>query len=151
MKAKLTKSLTLKTLLPQIKKEFTKHENAEKIETAIKKHINSGKSPVRGYAFKPYSKSYKKVKGKGSPVDMLVTGDMLMSLFIEKTRKGSFRIGFGDKKADYHNRLGASKKKVIRRLLPTKRGERFAYPLQKLIERIINKSISKIVKRTNKK
>ena len=34
-------------------------------------------------------------------------------------------VGFSNFLADIHNRLGASKKKVIRRMLPTNKGETF--------------------------
>lgn len=143
----LEQSLGLKTLLPNIKADFSKPENATILEDVIRNQIEKGKSPVQGFGFKPYSKSYKKKTGKTSPVDMTLTGHMLRSLYVKRTSKYTLRIGFDSIIATYHNTMGASIKKVIRRLLPTKRGEQFNYAIRKIIDRLMRNSIKKATKK----
>lgn len=64
-----------------------------------------------------------------SPVNLRVTGDLHRSLISKVTggflRSWKLKITFKSKLADIHNRLGAGKSKVVRRMLPTKDQERF--------------------------
>ena len=64
-------------------------------------------------------------KGKKiSPVNLRVTGDLLNSYF-SRIRNGKLEIGYDNFLADIHNRQGAGKSKVVRRMLPTNPGEGF--------------------------
>ena len=137
--------------LDRIKKRFSKEIPNLLRREIVEKSIKKGISPVKGQRkFKQYSESYKKairkrqIKGKNkfSPVNMTVTGDMLKSFFA-KADGDKVRVGFKDPLAFIHNDLGASTKKVKRRLLPTKPKEEFNRSIfrnlrRKLIE-IINK------------
>lgn len=64
-----------------------------------------------------------------SPVNLRLSGKLHRSLFVTTAGgiKKSFRlrIGFKNKLADIHNRQGAGKSKVVRRLLPTEFNESF--------------------------
>ena len=114
----------------------------------IRENISKGVSPVRGQKrFVAYSDSYKmQIKKKRKPfntirkrigrVNMTVTGEMLQSLKSLPLSK-KLKIFFSDKKAIYHNELGAGKSKVIRRLLPTSKGEVFNKSItNRIIERV---------------
>lgn len=74
------------------------------------------------------------------PVNMTFSGKMLNSFFV-KTRKKSVIVGFKDKKADIHNRLGVPSNKgpVIRRLLPTKTNEKFNRSIRLDIRETLNR------------
>ena len=113
--------------------------------------IEAGKSPVekggidpKGTSgklrFEKYSDSYTKQIKRGyhgskreRPVNMKLTGKMLKSLKFRVNRE-SITIWFSSPIAKYHNKLGAGKKKVIRRLLPTK-NEQFNAGIRK---RLVN-------------
>jgi hypothetical protein len=152
-KVKITKSLTLKTLIPDMQKEFT--DNKDIIARAVSVYIEKGRSPVAGKAWrgrasrynKQYSDKYK--GGRARPIDMTLSGDMLKELDAEVTsRKGNFRLTFGNNPtAAYHNDLGAGKSKIVRRLLPSKPGESFAIGLNKLILKIANNSANYATKK----
>lgn len=121
------------------------------IREAIQEHIMSGKSPVdnrvKNAKWKDYSKDYAKLKGKKRPVDMLVTGQMLESLFVVLKMRGStlLTIGFRSKIAKYHDKLGAGKSKVIRRLLPNDK-EAFTPKIMNDLRRILKLAIKKTKK-----
>jgi hypothetical protein len=72
---------------------------------------------------------------KLSPVSMTASGDMLNSMYLEKTST-KVKLGFTDKKAIYHNDMGAGKSRVIRRLLPTKSGEKFITNIDSRLKRL---------------
>jgi hypothetical protein len=117
----------------------------------INEHILKGKSPVdKKGRFDNYSPSYtkairskaKRFKGKRvRPVNLKLTGDMVKSFFI-KVKRNKYIIGFKDKKAIYHDREGAGKSKVKRRMLPSN-GEQFT----SRIRRKIKKNFENIIKR----
>ena len=137
MPAKVTKSLTLDTLIKDIRKEAKKEKRLrDRVVALIKRYIMTGRSPVMGQGkFQKYSKKYAKEKGFSKP-NMKVTGDMLNSFdHVDSSKPGNFKIVIRDEKADFHNRLGAGRSKVIRRLLPTVKNERFD---PKVRERIVN-------------
>ena len=144
--SKVTTSLTLKTLIPDIKKSFLTTKTKRAIRDEVIEHINSGKSPVAGFKFKNYSKDYAKLKGKKSPVDMLVTGKMLRSLQLRKTRS-SFILAITNKVAKFHNETG----RVIRRLLPSKPGERFATNIQNKIINAVEFAVNKSIRKQNRR
>ena len=152
IKTKTTKSLTLKTLIPDIERAFTSDILTREVRLEVIRTIQSGKSPVEGARkFKDYSELYSKRKkgGRLSPVDMTDTGKMMRSLLVEKTSK-SYRLVFDSDVADYHNRLGAGRGRDIRRLLPTKRGERFINQITKRILKNANKAANIATKKQNR-
>ena len=140
-------SFSVKTKFSLTRKKFTDEINgvvftkgaARSIGKEIKDHVKSGKSPVKGKLFKQYSTSYanRKKGGQRKPVTMSDTGDMLKDLKVTATRS-SFRILWDNKIADIHNRLGAGRSKVIRRLLPNS-GESFAVGLMNKINKAIER------------
>jgi len=103
------------------------------ITEETKRMVDAGISPVKGKGrFKKYSESYSKqikrgkVQGKSTrPVNLKVTGKMMKSLEYKKITNG-VRILFTDEKALYHNKLGAGKSKVKRRIMPIDEGEEYS-------------------------
>ena len=82
-----------------------------------------GKSRYTGYS-ESYKKRINAKKGKlksmgkrQRPINLKVTGKLLNSLKARYTRDG-LRVWFADEKAKYHDKLGAGKSKVLRRMLP---------------------------------
>lgn len=124
--------------------------------------IEGGRSPVEKGGIDPkgtsgklryekYSESYTKAIKRGrhgskrlSPINMKLSGKMLKSLKI-RINKESVTVWFSSPIAKYHDKLGAGKKKVIRRLLPTT-GENFNAGIRK---RLVNalRDAFKFVKR----
>ena len=85
---------------------------------AIKKRTQQKGVDFQGRPFKPYSIKYKRrlVKQSGV-VDLTDTGQMFSSLTSRITSsKGElfFRQGFANRKAFFHDEVGAGRKKVIR-------------------------------------
>lgn len=79
---------------------------------------------------------------KKSPVNLYATGEMMDSLNLTAQGARNYAlIGFTDKKAKYHNDLGAGKSKVIRRLLPTGTGEKFIPNIDKSIKDLAKLSV----------
>lgn len=55
----------------------------------------------RNNAFKPYSDDYKnslagRIGGKGSKVNLQLSGDMLAAMTLQKSTRGKIKIGFSD-------------------------------------------------------
>lgn len=101
--------------------------------------------------YKAYSDSYKKqiekMSGKSiRPVNLKVTGNLLNSLKARLTKKG-LTLFFSDFKAKYHDRQGAGKSKIIRRMLPSQKGEVFNKNISKTIFDIINNAVKKSTRR----
>ena len=91
---------------------------------------------------------------KISPVNLRLSGGLHKSLKVN-TKGGflsNFRliVLFKNKLADIHNRLGAGKSKVIRRLLPTKKGESFNRTITAVLFSEVKKSIERVVKENNR-
>lgn len=116
----------LEASVSAIKKEFIKTSSQEVERIIVDENIRKGSSPVKGAGrFKPYSKSYKEAirdgrvqpKTKTSPVDLTLSGQMLNTFKVEKTRSGIV-MKFTDKLAAIHNFLGAGKSRVVRPMLP---------------------------------
>jgi hypothetical protein len=102
-------------------------EGSELAKEMINEMLDAGKSPVAGEgSFEKYAKSTKVRKGKKgqqtSPVNLTDTGKLRASLTVRPQAK-SIAVWFaGARNAelfDIHTNLGASVKKVIRRMLPT--------------------------------
>jgi hypothetical protein len=88
-----------------------------------------------------------------SPVNLRLSGGLHRSLF-SKTTGGvtsayKLIIGFADKLADIHNRQGAGKSKVKRRLLPTKSGEQFNRRITSTMLTELKKAAAKVVNQLN--
>lgn len=85
-----------------------------------------------------------------SPVNLRLSGQLHRSMFV--TTVGGFlktfrlRIGFKNKLADIHNRQGAGKSKVIRRLLPTQFNEKFNRRITSFIFDSLKKATEKVAK-----
>jgi len=133
-----------KSLSNRLPRQIAKAVFAKKdqIEGEIVATIIDGKSPVKGKTFPNYSPKYAKIKGKIRPVDLFQTGELLRSI---ETRIGngfSVIIRFKSKIAKFHDKLGAGKSKVIRRMLPDpSKGESFRSNIAKVIRRAISKGI----------
>ena len=117
----------------RIFKKQAKDRAAEALRDGVRDSIKRGVSPVKGFGrFQQYSESYKahikKKKPNGKrirPINLTLTGALMRSLFV-KVLKNSVVIGFDNKLANIHNKEGAGKSKVIRRMLPTNKGEKFS-------------------------
>jgi len=150
----------------QTEQKFKRSLDAWKLDAPdlLKKEMNAsidrGVSPVEGGGgqtggnsrFVRYSPSYerkinrslRKVYGKQiRPVNLKVTGKMRDSLRVRPNAKGLF-VEYTDEKADYHNFLGASKRHVIRALLPIG-GQNFS----RVITSKLTKLFSQIFKTKN--
>ena len=89
-----------------------------------------------------------------SPVNLKLSGKLHKSLSVMAT---SFpisgrpflilRIQFKHFLADIHNRLGAGRKGVVRRMLPTESGENFNLKTQRLIRQLLTASVSFVVRK----
>ena len=120
-------------------------EAKREIESLIIAEILQGKSPVEGKRFKQYNKQYADQfkRGRRRPVNMFKTGKMLDSLEVTQSRgRTGILIRFKSKIADYHDRLGAGKSKVIRRLLPRTR-EKFKKHIREAILDFFRRSVKK--------
>ena len=126
--------------LKRVKRKINKFRDkaapvvAEVLKKEVVGSIERGVSPVNrgGVRYKKYSDSYRnqiksgRFSGKRvSPVNLKLTGELLASFFVKINRK-SITVGFDNRLADIHNRRGAGKSKVIRRMLPTNKGETFS-------------------------
>ena len=161
MPVKITKRLKALAFTEKAKPMFFRFVNGY-IKDRIRSFIEKGLSPVNQRNAKikntggknrytQYSDSYKSKFGtrglqnkKPRPINLKQTGTMLNSIKTRLTGSG-LSIWFTDKKAKYHNDLGAGKSKVIRRILP-RDGESWA----RSIENEITKSLSKAIKKVTK-
>lgn len=90
-----------------------------------------------------------------SPVNLRHSGGLHKSLYTRTFGgvKQRFRliIGFASFLADIHNNRGAGKSKVVRRMLPTERGEKFNRRITSSIVDELNKAVKTIVKQFNRR
>ena len=152
-------------LVAEVRKEF-RRIGPKDIRRVLLRNVEKGISPVSGKGrFKRYSKSYVKeiLRGKSkrmrrasptkrrSPVSMRLSGEMNSSLklFTSGGFYQRFRLNFNwdNFLADIHDRLGASKSKVIRRLLPTREGEEFNETINGRILDRLNDSARNVIRR----
>jgi len=80
-----------------------------------------------------------------TPVNLRLSGALHRSLKVFITGK-ALGVVFAHFLADIHNRLGAGKSKVIRRLLPTNRGEQFNRRINSVILAQLKKAADKVAK-----
>lgn len=130
---------------------------AVELEKQIIKEISQGRSPVKQAnprRFQRYSDSYRKAIKKNrygstkrvSPVNLKLTGKLLKSLFSRPIGSNRIRIGFDNKLADIHNRRGAGKSGVVRRMLPTRAGETFTDSIFKSVLARLDKIANRVFK-----
>ena len=141
-----------------IKPKFYKLLNGF-IKDEVISSIQSGRSPVNkggsspkntggGLRYEKYSDSYRSaikrgsIKGKSqTPRNLTVTGKMLRSIKSRMT-KNYVRVWFTSPIAKYHDKLGAGKSKVIRRMIPDpKKGEKFNAGIRKRIANALRGAI----------
>lgn len=174
---KVTKSGIPKSVFNDVRKEFAQSGSAKNIRAKIITDLAAGVSPVEGQRWQKYSDSYKDVirgkktfrktktgktlvfnapdeqflknKKKISPVNLKLTGGLWSSLFVN-TFSTKIVIGFKSFLAEIHNNLGASKKKVIRRLLPTESGEKLNEGIMQVVISNLQSAVDKVVKRINR-
>lgn len=149
-------------LIPSVKKTFAKN-GPKRFRRNILADMNNGVSPVKFQRWGKYSDSYKKQIEKGTgylalatgskskgTVTLKVSGELWKSLAVYTNGAyfSSFRmiIHFKDFLADIHNRRGAGRSKVVRRMLPTKKGEEFNRTLTKGLVDDIKRAASTVVK-----
>jgi phage gpG-like protein len=103
---------------------------------------------------KPIREKFEKGLGIGkkrSPVNMTQSGEMLDSLTFEHTKEKAL-LGFKDKKAYYHNDTGpGGRKQYMRRLLPTKSGERFDRRIEQKMNEQLRRSMVSTLQKEKKK
>lgn len=131
-------------------KSEARKEIANVLEKEIISSIQRGVSPVKGFGrFQQYSESYKKAirkrrfpnKRRVRPVNLTLTGKLIKSFYI-KLKKSSVILGFDNNLANIHNKEGAGKSKVVRRMLPTNTGEKFS----RRITTELSKALTKVAK-----
>jgi len=141
----LTLTERAKPIFIRLLNKFMKEEVLKAIKGGRSPVEKGGKSPAGTSGklrYEPYSESYQaqiksgRVKNKRvSPRNLTHTGKMLKSIKSKKFRN-FLRVWFTDPKAKYHDKLGAGKSKVIRRMAPKpKDGENFNAGIRK---RIVN-------------
>jgi hypothetical protein len=126
-----------KNVTDEMKKEFAIRVKMF-IKSMILDAIQKGISPVNMRDAYPkntggksryiqYSDSYKKKIKRGGedmmgkrqrPINLKLSGKMLNSLKAKITKNEKVTVWFTDEKAKYHDKEGAGKSKVLRRLLP---------------------------------
>lgn len=158
MKAKVWINLQkLQTMFPTIRSKFGFQAGAPTL-AAILDSISKGISPVKGEGrFVGYSETYiheikagefKEYSKLVRPVNLKLSGEMLASGDTSPTANG-VRIIFTDELADIHNRQGAGKSKVIRRLLPTIGGEALSTVIMGKVMTIANQVAQNETRRQN--
>lgn len=135
-------------------KKFIKEEVVKSIERGVSPVEKGGKDPKSSSGqlrYKGYSDIYKKQmrtrykNKKQRPVNLKLTGKLLRSIKAKYTKEG-VRVWFTDKKAKYHDKLGAGKSKVIRRMIPHD-GEKFNAGISRKIVNALKEAIKSSKKR----
>lgn len=149
-------------VISEIRKDFDRR-GPDTFRKALLADMNKSISPVKGQGkWIKYSDSYiTAIRGELgatwdkqiSPVNLKLSGTLHNSLkvfgvgLLSKTYV--LRVQFNDFLADIHNRRGASKKKVIRRLLPTNSNEEFNYGLTQVLLRSLRESVARVLTKFN--
>jgi len=137
------------------KKGTTKKTRKPKSTSKTKKTQKTGKKKAK--TIKPALQTTPVKFGKKlAPVNMKLSGKMLEQ-FTVRTKgtilaPGQFKLlfKFNNVLADIHNRLGAAGK-TIRRLLPTESGEQFNNKISRTIRKELQKAVSKVVNKGNRR
>ena len=136
--------------------KFIKEEVISSLERGVSPVNKGGKDPQNTggkLRFIKYSDSYTKAIKRGDyankkqrPVNLKLTGKLHKSIK-SKIFKDYLRVWFTDKKAKYHNELGAGKSGTIRRLVPDpKKGEQFNAGIRRRIRNTLGKAVELILK-----
>ena len=143
------KSEGMKKAIEKYKNEFIEQTSGE-LKGLILNEIENGRSPVGGFGrFVKYSDSYLRQIKKGlfdkkpRPVNLTLSGQLLSTLKITP-KKSDIEITFTDELFDVHNKQGAGKSKVIRRMLPTNKGEQFSRSITLRFREIASQVAKKI-------
>jgi hypothetical protein len=78
-------------------------------------------------------------------VNLYLTGKMMASANSKPVGEDGVSVGFSDKKAEYHNETGAGKSKVLRRMLPTRRGEVFSRTVMQKVMKVLQTDVIRLV------
>ena len=136
----------------KVERDFSK-KAPKKILEWIFWFIHQEQSPVAGNnpmdgtgKYRQYSEEYAKRENKGQrrPVTMEQSGKMLRSFKTRSTKDG-FSIWNTSEIFKYHNRMGAGRSEVLRRMLPTD-GKMFNIKIRAQIKVLLNKIINKVYK-----
>lgn len=163
MGIKVVKKLNNLKKIEKVKPTFFRLLN-KFIKEEIINSLNRGVSPVSqkdakekntgGKArFAKYSQSYTDAIKAGRyddkkqrPVNLKLTGKLHKSIK-SKIFRNYLRVWFSDKKAKYHDKLGAGKSKVIRRLVPDpKENEQFNAGIRRRIKNTLGKAVDLVLK-----
>jgi hypothetical protein len=110
---------------------------------AIKERTQTKGIDYRGTPFKPYSPKYKRAKVKQSGVvDLTDTGQMFSSLTFRATEsKGTlfFRQAQANRKAFFHDEVGAGRNKVKREFFSISNSEE--KKIQKIFYNVLNREL----------
>jgi len=148
------------------KGRFAKYSDFYKDAIRGKPHLDDSGQPFiwrtkNGKSFKVYVNDgfvNTDVTSQGSksisPVNLKLSGKLHKSLstkaIITNVAGRSFlvlKIKFDHFLADIHNRLGAGRAGVVRRMLPTESGETFNLKTQRLIKQLLTASVSFVVRK----
>lgn len=143
----------LKKLLPDARSSFAKEMKAEIVDIIVEK-ITSGLSPVKGQnRYTKYSEKYGKYKGRRQPVDLVDSGKMLNDMKAVQKNNGNIEIKFNSKESDklasYHQKGKGSL--PVRKILPSKRTERFKSDILKKIIKAAQKAVRESIKNFTKR
>lgn len=149
----------IRHMIPDIVRSFQKSA-PPLVKEQVVKEIKAGKSPVEGQGrFQKYSDSYDaairsgqyKQYGKRSrPVNLFLSGKLIGS-YTSRSTPGGITVGFKHKLFDIHNRQGAGKSHVVRRMLPTENGEIFSRTItQKIMKMLTTDIIRTVVSNQNR-
>ena len=158
--AKVKVNIDLKSIRKEIVKESKKSFKPLLKRLIIDESIAKGISPVKGKRrYKAYSRSYRdqiragryrRFRKSVRPVNLKLSGELHKSFFVS-FKNNRIVIGFKNKLADIHNRLGAGKSKVVRRMLPTRPKEEFNRRISKGIRDELKDIISKVLRRRTRR
>jgi hypothetical protein len=146
MGVKITKNFKGLLNLPKdISKNFSRRIKAS-MEAEIVGQIISGKSPVRSHKFKEYSDKYAIKKGAKRPVNFLESGKMLETTKISQEKgTGKISIEITSEIAKHHN--SGKGNNPLRKLLPTKKGEKFNIHLTRFLNKMLLLAVKKVTKK----
>ena len=153
------------SLVPEVRKEF-RRIGPKSIRQKLLQNVRAGLSPVDGKGrFKKYSKGYRdeirrarskrmreaNPKKRPTKVTLNLSGTLHRSLklFTSGGFTETFKLVFDwdNFLADIHNNLGAGKSKIVRRILPTKKGETFNESINDEILLKLNNAAKNVIRK----
>lgn len=144
--------------LNKLQKELTLDKIADTTREEVLRSISSGVSPVaKSGRYERYSESYRnaikkqyrRLRGKKrSPVNLKVSGNMLKSIFVKVSKQAKrITLGFKSEIAGYHDNGVKENSLPQRKMLPSRRGERFNGVIQNEILDAVNTAIADIIRK----